>query len=47
MNALLFATSLTLSLLFFFIAGFSEEYKGFRLALILGMIFLYLAFMSR
>jgi len=43
MKELLFSIFLTLGILFFFIAGISMKRAGFKLAMILGAIFIYLA----
>jgi len=47
MNVLLFTLFSTLALIFLFIAGFSTKYQGFKLALILGALFFYLALIFR
>jgi uncharacterized membrane protein len=47
MKGLLFSIFLTLGILFFFIAGISMKKTGFKVAIILGVIFLYLALIFR
>jgi cytochrome c oxidase assembly factor CtaG len=47
MRALLFSAFLTLGILFTFIAIYSSRRRGFEVAFLLGMIFLYLALIFR
>jgi len=47
MKEALFSLFLTLGILFLFIAGISGNNKGFKTALILATIFLYLAYILR
>ena len=47
MKSFIFATTLTLSILFFYIAGFSTSPNGFRVALFLAFLFLYLSIIFR
>jgi membrane-bound ClpP family serine protease len=47
MRALLFSVFLTLGFLFTFIAIYSSKKRGFEVAFLLGMLFLYLALIFR